>query len=226
MNRLQDQSVSELMLRVADREANLEDAQTAFTELIRRYRGYLYTICANFLTGRVCTNRPQVTSISAEDLLSSALGKIWLKAHKFDERPNLDVHQQELNFLGWCGVVTNRVCADELSKADQEEVRDELFWESWEPDAPSASCNPQLSEALQEAFEQLSEKTREVLLATALHTNPGALHKRMPPEENRALAARLGMTPDAMRKARERGYKAIRDFIKSKGITIERNPST
>jgi len=225
MNRLEDQSVSELMLSVADRGTNPTDAEAAFVELIRRYRGYLYTVCENFLSGRVCADRPQVASISADDLLSLALRKIWLNAHKFDERGNLDADQQERNFLGWCGKVTNRVCIDELSKFDQEEVRDDLFWESWPESEESSSCNPQLREAFQEAFEQLPAKSREILLATALHTNPSARHKRMPLEENRALAARLGMTPDAMRKARERAYDSIRNFIKSKGITIQRNPS-
>jgi len=225
MNSLHDQSVSELMLSVADREANLEDAQAAFAEVIRRYGAYLYKVCENFLFGRVCEDRPHVATISAGDLRSIALRKIWLNAHKFDERGNLDAKQQEGNFLAWCGVVTNRVCIDELSKVDQEEVRDDLFWENWPEPDESPSCNPQLMEAFQEAFEQLPAKTREVLVATALYTNPTARHKRMPPKENRALAARLGMTPDAMRKARERGYDSIKSFIKSKGITIERNPN-
>jgi len=41
------------MLSVADRGTNPTDAEAAFVELIRRYRGYLYTVCEIFFQVRV-----------------------------------------------------------------------------------------------------------------------------------------------------------------------------
>ncbi len=215
---MQSASVSELMLCVAERTTNQGTAEAAFVEIIRRYRGYFYRVCDNIVNGRVTGT----SWLSVDDLLSIVLSKIWEHAGKFDEPGGLSTNDQEKCFLAWCGKIANHAAIDELSKTRQEELKDDLFWGNWQPVAlePSTASDSKYAETFQEAFEQLDQRSKEVLLATAFYMRPNAGRHRIPPEENKALAARLGVTTASLRKIRERAYAQIRQFFTSKGITI------
>jgi RNA polymerase sigma factor (sigma-70 family) len=215
---LQPMSVSELMLCIAERTTDQGTAEAAFVEIIHRYRGYFYKVCDNIVNGRVSGT----SWLSVDDLLSIVLFKIWEHAGQFDEPGGLSTEEQEKCFLAWCGKIANHAAIDEMSKSNQEELKDDLFWENWQPVAlePSISSDSKYAETFQEAFEQLDQRSKEVLLATAFYMRPNAGHQRIPPEENKELAARLGVTTASLRKIRERAYTQIRQFFISKGITI------
>jgi RNA polymerase sigma factor (sigma-70 family) len=218
VSEMQSASVSELMLYVDEHRTDRRAAEAAFVEIIRRYRGYFYKVCENIVNGRVS----RTSWLSVDDLLNIVLSKIWEHAGQFDEPADLSPKDQERCFLAWCGQIANHAAIDELSKSNQEELKDDLFWQSWQPVAlePSMPSDSKHVDALQEAFEELDERSKEVLLATAFYMRPNAGHHRIPPEENRELAARLGVTTASLRKIRERAYAKIRQSFISKGITI------
>jgi len=160
--------------------------QQAFMELVNRYQGMVFGVCARILKDPA----------KAEDLVQECFLKLT------STRP------KKIRTLGpWLHRVATNAALNQLT-SDQRRRARELNYAT-ESDGGTVHGIDDINEILDEELNALAPKTREVIIAHFLQG-----HTQV------EVAARLGITPQAVRNRIRRGLDVLRGKMTARGVSV------
>jgi RNA polymerase sigma factor (sigma-70 family) len=186
----------------------------AWEEFYARHGGYLYTFCKHTFTGRVGEHR-------IEDIVEDALVKAFHKAATFQNDANLDLESQRWLVRAWLGTICKRIVSDYFRGQPAVDFMDDEALEAREArDAWTGSgsevdpVHAARLRIIEDGLATLSDREQEVIRTTLMWSNLGAKGK-LPHKVMTDLTTALTITPDNVRKIRERGIAKLRAYVES-----------
>ncbi len=216
-----------------------EDAKVAWKTFYLRYINDLY---------RLVHRLPGVSPSDIEDLVQDTMVKAWRSAHTFRGGGDGNADTAHRRTLAWLGRIAKNhywemrrrkviLVNDSETQVDEpprEETRShrlsKLHHEvrkaldavtgAVEAGAETISIQRQL---LQEALATLTEREKEIILATYEHYEPGQQQqRRLPPKVVDEICQRFNITPDNLRQIRGRTDKKIKQYVERPPAELRR----
>lgn len=187
----------DLLVYMSWRETDDQVACAALAELYRRHVRYIYA-AVNKAYGFVLS--PDEINGLVKDTFQRAL----VKAKTFKPSGLQDRDRMRRRVLGWLSVIAKNL-AREVLRGREQKPEETILPERW-AELPARNSTPELSDEermVREAMEEvLNDREQDVLRVTLFYYDPGREHQRLPDDVAADLAARLGTTPDNLRKIR------------------------
>jgi RNA polymerase sigma factor (sigma-70 family) len=209
--RFADETDEDLLLYMSMQTDDPSNAEEAWEEFFYRHSAYVLGVCRRFQ--RVLGNA------GAEDLAQETLIRAYRKAHTFKPLANGEPGEARVRIRAWLGQIANRLFLTTLRGAPAVDPIDEGLSDKAEPplvDQEGLSPSPIAAARLRlmrEALRTLTERERDVLLASFAWYEPGAGCHRMPTQELAALMERYQTTAVNIRKIRERALDKVQRYI-------------
>jgi RNA polymerase sigma factor (sigma-70 family) len=183
-------------------------AEEAWEEFFFRHWEYLIGVCGRF--------RLTLGDLGVEDLAQETLIRVYKKAHTYKPLETGAAHSRA-RVRAWLGQIANRLFLSSLRVSPPIDFADEPFAGVAEKVTPENTDNePNQSSRLlliREALRTLTEREREVLLASYAWYEPGVGCKRMPSDELAALTERFQTTAANIRQIRSRAFGKLEQYI-------------
>jgi RNA polymerase sigma factor (sigma-70 family) len=207
-----------------------EDAKEAWKTFYLRYINDLYRL-VHRLSG--------VSPSDIEDLAQDTMVKAWRSAHTFRGGGDDDPDTARRRTLAWLGRIAKnhywemrrrkiilvneseaqvdeppkeKTRSHRLSKLHHE-VRKALDAVTGVVEAGAETISIQ-RQLLQEALATLTEREKEIILATYEHYEPGQQEqRRLPKEAVNKICQRFEITPDNLRQIRKRAYEKLEQYV-------------
>jgi RNA polymerase sigma factor (sigma-70 family) len=184
-------------------------AEEAWEEFFRRHWQYVVGVCRRF--------RGTLGDPGVEDLAQETLIRVFKKAYTFQPLANGDASRARARIRAWMGQIANRLFLSTLRRTPAVDFVDEPFstaaaTAAQEDPPPETEVSPR-RQLLREALRTLSEREREVLLASYACYEPGAGCPRMPSDELAGLAERFQTTAVNIRQIRNRAFDKLQQYI-------------
>ena len=186
----------------------------AWDEFYARHGGYLYTFCKIAFMDRVGGHR-------IEEIVQDALVKAFQKAATFQNEADLSLEDQRRLARGWLGTICKRIVSDYFRGQPTVDFMDDEALEAREArDAWIGSgsdvdpIHAARLRTIEEGLATLSDREQEVIRTTLMWSNLGAKGK-LPHKVMTDLTTSLTITPDNVRKIRERGMAKLRVYVDS-----------
>lgn len=195
----------------------LSDAATQ--EFYRRYAVGLLQSCK-----RICNRYGSV--VDAEDLFQATVAKAIRRAETF--REGNDPAQQRSRTLRWLSRIAENLLLDASRNpmragpitGEQEQIAVEDYsseeFASLYCDGKAAARDSRTLRLIQEGFETLDERTRLVLMHTALQRQRSPKGSYMYRGSVKALAQELRTSTVNIRRIRRLGVKALSDYVRAR----------
>jgi len=209
-NRFSSDTDEDLLFYIALKEDDPENAQLAWAEFFERHWRYLLGVCRK-------SYGLALGDLGVEDLVKDAFIRVYQKAATFNPAPNGATNQRR-RVRAWLGKIANRLFLVSWRQERRVISIDELIADGIEPaiqersDPKVDASNPQL-ELVCLALTTLTEREREVLVASyAWYDSSQGCH-RMPDSELAVLAAKYQTTTVNIRKIRSRAKEKVEEYI-------------
>jgi RNA polymerase sigma factor (sigma-70 family) len=185
------------------------NAEEAWEEFFYRHRAYVLGVCRRF--------QNVVGEAGAEDLAQETLIRVYRKAHTFKPLANGNPDHARARIRAWMGQIANRLFLSALRRTLVVDPIDELSDVPLLPPVQDGHApGPLLSERrrlIAQALRTLTERERDVLLASfAWYELDGGCH-RMPSEELATLKERFQTTAVNIRQIRARAFDKVQRYI-------------
>lgn len=212
LSTLDDADLLEFMAAAAE-EPKL--ARDAFDEFYRRHIDFLYRACHR----RFARNGDAFL----EDLVSDAFLRAYECAGTYKVPASRDQDSRRRNARAWLARITERLAFDMLAprRGAKLLLRDDEFWSAVANEATPAEENAPSAqhEMLLTLLDRLTDRERQVLVATADFYEPDGTARRMPIHAVAELERHLDTTSANIRQIRSRAMKKIRDGLRAAGGT-------
>lgn len=185
------------------------NAEEAWEEFFYRHRAYVLGVCRRFRN---------VLGDGVEDLAQETLIRVYRKAHTFKPLENANPDHERAHVRAWLGRIANRLCLSALRRTQPVDPVDEGLSDTSEPSLVGDDSSPsplvaQRRTLIREALRTLTERERDILVASFAWYEPGAGCHRMPSEELAALMERFQTTAVNIRQIRARTLDKVRQYI-------------
>ncbi len=184
-------------------------AEKAWEEFFSRHWDYMVGVCRRF--------QRTLGDLGVQDLAKDTLVRVFQKAHTFTPLKNADANRARARIRAWLGQIANRLFLSTMRRKPLIDFVDDPFLGVAEPttednrgDSPGNSSRTLL---LRKALRTLSDREREVLLASYAWHEPGRGCQRMPSDELAALTARFQTTAVNIRQIRARAFDKVEQYI-------------
>jgi RNA polymerase sigma factor (sigma-70 family) len=196
-----------------------ELSRRAFDVLYRRYSKAIYARCLG-----LCRRYRQGDTV-AENLVADTFYKAKVKAETFRGSDDPDPTVVRRRTIGWLCKIAERLLFDKLRNPRRPGVLDEVDMDvhvehySAQEFATLFMKQSGVQATLRhyqlvaEAFDALQERTQIVLLETLLQREYSPSEQYMRRGSVRALAQRVGTTPENIRRIRLKGMRAINEYV-------------
>jgi RNA polymerase sigma factor (sigma-70 family) len=184
-------------------------AEEAWEEFFLRHWSYLVGVCRRF--------QPTLGDLGVEDLAKDTLIRVFQKAHTFTPLKNGDPNRARARIRAWLGQIANRLFLSTMRRKPAIDFVDEPFLGAAEPTTedshgqrPGDSSRRLL---LRKALRTLTDRERDILLASYAWYEPGPGCQRMPSDKLAALTARFQTTAVNIRQIRARAFDKVEQYI-------------
>ena len=209
--RFADETDEDLLVYMSMQADDPSNAEEAWEEFFHRHSEYVLGVCRRF--------QNVLGEAGAQDLAQETLIRVYRKAHTFKPLANGNPSDARARIRAWLGQIANRLFFSTLRRTPNlDPIEDGLLevpeWPHLDGDGTSSS--PLVAERLRlirEALGTLTERERDVLLASFAWYEPGGACRRMPSEELTTLTERYQTTAVNIRKIRERAFDKVRQYI-------------
>lgn len=199
-----------------DDEESATTAQAAFAAFYERHEGFVYKACRWRLSDLI-------DEATTEDLVDDTFIRAYERAGTFRPSESSDPDQRRGRVRAWLVTIAKRLLYSSFRAkkgAKEEQLTDEEWERLDEITCGRASAEPEPMEhrLVREAFEQLNDKQKLVVEATldSFKVEPGRKQQRLSNEDSKALADKLGTTPEDVRQTRRRAYRKIREYVQAR----------
>lgn len=209
--RFTDETDEDLLVYMSMQADDPSNAEAAWEEFFYRHRAYVLGVCMRF--------RNVLGDDGAEDLAQETLIRVYRKAHTFKPLENGSPDRKRARVRAWLGRIANRVCLTALRRTQAVDPIDDGPSDTSEPslvddeDSPPSPLVAQRRTLMREALRTLTERERDILLASFAWYEPGVGCHRMPSDELVALTERFQTTPVNIRQIRARALDKVRQYI-------------
>lgn len=184
-------------------------AEDAWEEFFFRHRGYILGVSRRF--------RATLGDLGVEDLAQETLVRVFEKAHTFRPLGCGDINRERARVRAWLGRIANNLFFSSLRRQPTIDFVDDPHASIPETPTQEDPC-PEPSEStprrlLREALGILTEREREILLASYAWYEPGVGCQRMPSEELKLLTEHFQTTPANIRQIRARSFDKLEQYI-------------
>lgn len=188
-------------------------AEEAWKEFYFRHQSYLLQVCKKRF-------QSALGDLGVEDLVQETFVRVFKKAHTFKPLGNGSGHARA-RVRAWLGRIANRLFLSSLRGQPKIEFADDPFESIADEPAPMAS-EPESEESehlplLRDALRTLTEREREVLIASYAWYEQGAGCNRMPSDELSALCSRFQTTAANIRQIRSRAFGKLEQYLEDHG---------
>lgn len=206
-----DETDEDLLAYMSMQADDPSGAEEAWEEFFYRHRAYVLGVCRRF--------RNVLGDDGAEDLAQETLIRVYRKAHTFKPLDNGNPDHKGAHVRAWLGRIANRLCLSALRRTPAVDPIDDRL--AGTPELPlvdegSSPTSPLLAQQrtlIREALRTLTERERDILLASFAWYEPGVGCHRMPSDELAALTERFQTTPVNIRQIRARALAKVRQYI-------------
>lgn len=187
-------------------------AEEAWKEFYFRHRSYLVGVCKRFQSA--------LGDLGVEDLVQDTFVRVFKKAHTFKPLGDGSDHARA-RVRAWLGRIANRLFLSSLRGQPKIEFVDDPY-ESIGNEPAAVANEPDSDESehlpvLREALRTLTEREREVLVASYSWYEPGDGCNRMPSDELAALCSRFQTTAANIRQIRSRAVGKLEKYLEDHG---------
>jgi len=211
--RFANDSDEDLLFYMSLRSEDPTAAQDAWEEFFFRHREYVMGVCRRF--------QRTLGDLGVEDFTQNTLVRAFEKAYTFKPLGCKDTGQSRARIRGWLGQIANNLFFSSLRRQPKisfvDEPRAGVPETSTQDEACPESPNSNRCSLLRKALGTLSEREREVLLASFAWYEPGVGCQRMPSEELKVLMDRYDTTAVNIRQIRTRALDKLEQYIASHG---------
>jgi RNA polymerase sigma factor (sigma-70 family) len=199
-----------------DDEESAAKSQAAFAAFYNRYEGYVYNRCRGRFSGFIDED-------TTKYLVGDTFLRVYEKAGTFRPSEASDPDQRRRELKAWLvTIAANRLFSSfRAYKGAQEVQLTDEEWAQLDEDTcggVSAESEPLEHRLVREAFEQLNDKQKLVVEATldSFKVEPSRKQQRLSNEVSKALADKLGTTPEDVRQIRRRAYRKMREYVQAR----------
>jgi len=184
-------------------------AEDAWEEFFFRHREYVLGVCGRF--------RAILGDLGVEDLAQDTLVRVFQKAHTFKPLNCGDTNRERARIRAWLGKIANNLFFSTLRRHPSISYVDDPHADAPEaltPEEPSPE--PGQSDRLpllREGLGTLTEREREILLASYAGYESGADCHRMSSDEVKALEERFQTTAVNIRQIRSRALDKLKQYL-------------
>jgi len=204
------------LMAMRDDEESAAQAKAAFAAFYERHESFVYKACRRRLSGFI-------DEATTEDLVDDTFIRVYERAGKFRPSESSDPDQRRGRVRAWLITIATRLLYSSFRAkkgAREAHLTDEEWAQLDEATCGGVSVEPEPLEhrLVREAFEQLNDKQKLVVEATldSFKVEPGRKQQRLSNEDSKALAGKLGITPEDVRQTRKRAYKKIREYVQAR----------
>jgi RNA polymerase sigma factor (sigma-70 family) len=201
------------------RRDNLESAakaEAAFAAFYERHERFVYKACRRRFSDFI-------DEATTEDLVGDTFIRVYERAGRFRPSESSDPDQRRGWVRAWLVTIAARLLYSSF-RAKKGVIEGQLTDEEWaqldEDICGGVSAEPEPLEhrLVREAFEQLNDKQKLVVEATldGFKVEPGRKQQRLSNEDSKALAEKIGTTPEDVRQTRKRAYKKMREYVEAR----------
>jgi len=189
-------------------------AEDAWVEFFFRHREYVAGICRRF--------KATLGDLGVEDLAQDTLVRVFQKAHTFKPLSCGDANRERVRVRGWLGRIANNLFFSSLRGQLRISFVDNPRASVSEIEIQEDAC-PEATESdplpfLREALGILTERERDILLASYAWYEPGVGCQRMPSEELKVLVDRYQTTTVNIRQIRARALDKVKMYLADHNI--------
>jgi RNA polymerase sigma factor (sigma-70 family) len=181
-------------------------AEEAWKEFYVRHQGYLVKECMRY--------QNTLGDLGVEDLVQETFVRAFKKAHTYERLETGEDHARA-RVRAWLGRIANRLFLSSLCGQPLIDFADDPY-ESVEAAPPATESEAAESEympVLRQGLQTLSEREREVLIASYAWYESGTGFRRMPSEELATLCTRFQTTPVNIRQIRSRALGKLEKYM-------------
>lgn len=194
-------------------EEDPEGAKEAWAEFFERHWTYLLGVC-----GRA--HGASLGELGVQDLAADTLFRAYQKAHTFTPAAAGSPDYKRQRIRAWLGAIANRLFLLSWRRQPKIVYDEGPLLEVEDPKIPDdADCNPaeepERMAILVRALATLTQREREILVASYEWYNDTQGCHRMPDSEVAALAAKYQTTAVNIRKIRSRAMEKVENYFKS-----------
>lgn len=203
-------------MAMRDDEESADQARASFAAFYERHEGYVYNRCRWRFSGFI-------DEATTEDLVGDTFLRVFEKADTFCPSESSDHDLRQRIVRAWLVTIARNLLYSSL-RAKQGAGQVQLTDEEWAQVEEStcggtgAELEPLEHRLVREAFEQLNDKQKLVVETTLdnFKVEPGRKQQKLSNEDSKALAEKLGTTPDDVRQTRKRAYKKMREYVEAR----------
>lgn len=209
--RFADETDEDLLVYMSMQAEDPSNAEEAWAEFFYRHSAYVLGVCKRF--------QNVLGNAGAEDLAQETLIRVYGKAHTFKPLANGKPNEARAWVRAWLGQIANRLFFTALRRTPTLDPIDDGLSEVPAPplvDQDGTSSSPIAVEQrrlIREALRTLTERERDVLLASFAWYELGGGCHRMPSEELAALMERFQTTAVNIRQIRARAFDKVQRYI-------------
>ena len=174
-----------------------DDTKVAFTALVDRYKGYVWTIISRKLKGYTSTE-------AFEDLLHEVFLRVLQKAETFGKGV------ANPNFKSWVGTITKNLINNWFSDFQFTEELDETCYEIEQPNPYEDTEERRL---FFEALDLLSERDKEIMTLYYETHNPRNPQSKTPRAMLQVIYKKFDISNETVRNVRRNSKKKIQDYV-------------
>lgn len=203
-----DEDLLVYMSMQADDRSSAEDA---WEEFYKRHEGYLMAVCGRSF-------RVTLGDLGVQDLVQDTFVRVFQKAHTYKPVGVSSEDRARANVRGWLGKIANNLFLSSLRRQPQVDYLDDPFATIVDKRATEEATETQAGESeelslLRKALQTLTEREREVLIASYAWYEAGTGCKKMPTEELKGLMERFQTTDVNIRQIRSRAFRKLEQYL-------------
>ena len=211
-----DEDLLALMARQDDEES-AAIARAAFDAFYKRHERFVYYACRRRFSGFI-------DEATTEDLVDDTFIRVYERAETFRPSESSDPDKRR----GWVRAWLITIAANLLRssfRANAGAIEVQLTDEEWSQldedtcGGTSAEPEPLENQLVREAFEQILNAKQKLVVEATLDSykvDSGRKQQRLSNEDSKALAEKLGTTPEDVRQTRKRAYKKMREYVQAR----------
>lgn len=192
-------------------------AQVAFATFYERHQRFVYKACRRRFSDFI-------DEATTEDLVDDTLIRVYERAGQFRPGESSDPDQRRGRVRAWLvTIAANLLRSSFRANAGAKEVHlTDQEWAQLDEDTcggMSAEPEPLEHRLVREAFELVLNAKQKLIVEATLDSfkvDHGRKQQRLSNEESKALAEKLGTTPEDVRQTRKRAYKKIREYVQAR----------
>jgi len=202
-------SDEDLLFYMSMQEEDRTSAEEAWAEFYARHEGYLLAVCNRAFNS-------SLGDLGVQDLVQETFVRVLKKVHTY-KPVGTDANHARANVRAWLGKIANNLYLSSLRSRPLIEYTDDPFDtvvdQTTVETTEGHAVESDMLSVVRDALRTLTDREREILIASYAWYEPGTGCKRMPSEELKILKERFQTTADNIRQIRSRAFGKLEQYL-------------